>query len=339
MALYNGMYRSQNLIFKIFCSCHLSKIIKNVHNSNSQQTEIDAIDIFTTELLKKKSYKWQTIQIKKKLHENKKLVPTSNVNKTIDTDTCMNNYEYDKEKLSELIDESIELHNFKKAMFLTKQCIENKICPSAEVVQKILSYCAQSGDKETIIMLQKFVQELEPEIYTMNAKFLHYLAEAAWVRGNICESVKLFDEVYTNYTYLRRKTRLMIKYLITNVMTERSEASLVILIRFAEKLANEFADYFPLSCVWQACFLSEWYSDQCKAAEILDKHEGLYSHIENKIPYVVNSALKNHQPEAVHRLFEILLKYKMKTHYTFVLHALFNYKCEYYIHLFIFIVY
>lgn len=52
----------------------------------------------------------------------------------------------------------------------------------------------------------------------------------------------------------------MLKNLIENVLCNKSEAGLINIIQFSERLIEEYNDYYPLGCIWQICFLSPWFT-------------------------------------------------------------------------------
>lgn len=181
---------------------------------------------------------------------------------------------------------------------ITAQFLEYKICPTGIALQNVLTFYALKGDRDMIKRLQIFAEEHNKEEFISNAKFLHYLAEAFWFKGNICDSLQLFQEVFDDYVFLRRKLKLMLKYMIINVISSKSEATLVLIINFTEQIAEKYDDYFLLSCVWQVCFLSEWYSDQCHAVQLLEDNKKLSTNIANRINFIVNSSIKMHQVES-----------------------------------------
>lgn len=142
------------------------------------------------------------------------------------------------------------------------------------------------------------------------------------------KSISIFEEVYHDNPFLRRKIRLILRYLILEAVSNRSEAVLVNLITFTERLAKAYKDYYVMACLWQACFLSEWFSDQQVAFDLLEKNYVLCKTIQAHIPHVVNISLKHHKTEPVYRLLEVLLKHEMKLQSSIVLVVLFDYRCK-----------
>lgn len=330
--------KRNNLSFRNLLSPLTANIfIKTVHNTDSNRiqnecsTDTDVLDSFTTQLLQKKTDKWWNLRIKKKIVTSQySVVNSTDINfKKSKTDSVVDICSFDTKDLNELIIENAQQVNSELINKITTQFLEYKICPTGSALRNVLSFYAVKGDREMIKRLQIFVEEHNKNEFLLNAKFLHYLAEAIWFKGNISDSLQLFQEVFDDYVFLRRKLKLMLKYMIINVISSKSEATLVLIINFAQQIAEKYDDYFLLSCVWQVCFLSEWYADQCRATQLLEDNEKLSFHIVNRIHFIVNTSIKIHQVETVHRLLELLLKYNMKSYIAFVLQSLFNYRCKF----------
>lgn len=318
MALVNLLNKSNRLAV-IVCSRSIYKYF----SGKSISLEIDALDEFTDQLVQRKSDKWEMLKQQKIVMkdnfynlENCDVIPLDEGSISID-------------ELNVLFKTAFEEFNQKQIMCLVNYCLQFKICPSFSVFIQILSFFSQNGDKESILKLQGLSKEVQPDATKANSNFQHYLAEATWIRGDISKALILYEDVYRSNIFLRRRVRLMLKYLIIDIISNRSEAALVNLTDFCERLSREYRDFFPLSCVWQMCFLSSWYSDNCLALQLLERNNELCKAVLNRISFVVANALKLHQTEPVYRLLEILLKNNLKQQYSVVLSALFNYRCRY----------
>ncbi|CAH1100541.1 unnamed protein product [Psylliodes chrysocephalus] len=289
---------------------------KNNFHDRMLTMEEDSLDEFTTQLLQKKIEKWSA----------RKTVPKISVDiKQVD-DPTHNISDLGIDKINNLFHEAIEYNDNSQILELIEQCISIKVCPSTSNILYTLTVCSQSGNIISIRNIEKLCRQQCPEVLAMNSNFRHFVAEAIWVKGNTNEALILFREVYKENTFLRRKIRLMLKNLIVGVVANRSEVILHNTMKFAEELAKEYKDFYPLACIWQTCFLSEWFTDQCLALDLLNKYNELFKAVVHRIPYVVAVSLHNHQAEVVYRLLEILLKFEMKSQYVGVLLALLDYQ-------------
>ncbi|XP_017787114.1 PREDICTED: uncharacterized protein LOC108569879 [Nicrophorus vespilloides] len=178
-----------------------------------------------------------------------------------------------------------------------------------------------------VYAIQKLVQRNNDYISLINGNFDHYVAESLWLNEEILKALPIFETVYRKHNHLRRKIRLTFKYLIFDV-TNRSEAILVNIIKFSEHIMEDFKDDYMMSCIWQVCFISEWYTDQKLALDLLEKHANLSHSIISHIPTIVQISLRNHQVDVVQRLLEVLMQFQIESQYCYVLMALFNYKLQ-----------
>jgi hypothetical protein len=120
----------------------------------------------------------------------------------------------------------------------------------------------------------------------------------------------------------------MTKFLFGECISNRSEASLVLITNFAKKFAKEYGDYYFLSVLWQFCFLSEWFCDQRVANELLEQYQELRAVIMDRIKVTAVIALRQEEFEVVQRLLEVSLRYEMRHNYTYILREFFDLKCK-----------
>lgn len=292
-------------------------------DKNTSFVDEDVMDDFITQLTQRRCNDWNYTH---KKFANKELLPK--LNKDYKVPVNVNLKGADIEQVNGLLESALQNEDYETMVAIVNECIKWEKCPSLSNLMKVLSTLAQNGERNIIVKLQVLYEKAQPKVLNANADFHLYLAEAMWIKGNINKALNLFANVYKSHIFLRRRIKLILKYLILDVVTNRSEGVLINLIDFCEILVKEYEDYYPLGCVWQSCFLSEWYTDQCISMELLERNEGLCKAVINRIPYVVTIALRTHQTDVVHRLLEILLKYDLKLESSVVLTALFNYRCK-----------
>ncbi|XP_065167070.1 uncharacterized protein [Atheta coriaria] len=306
----------QTLLKKAFKICSIYHRLSSDKVLTLEVNKFDVIDNFTSDLIHQKSLKWEGIKLRKNHATTCSLVQPKTLEIALNN---MSQSAIDKQFLL-LIQDGSE-HNIEEFI---KRCQRSLVCPTFTNVLTLLDANSRNANINIILELKKLFKE-DNDYYKTNAYFDHYLAEAYWINGEIVKAVQILEDVYEKNAHLRRRLRLMLKYLITDVTTH-SEAILVSIIKFGEKLYNSYKDPFALICVWQACFISEWYSDQTLALQLLEKNKGLCEAVVGTLPYVVTASLKNHQVEVVYRLLELLIKYEMKTQYSAILVSIFNYK-------------
>lgn len=310
MALYCTFGRTQKAL--LLPSYILIKSVhKNVENRNVV-LETNTLDNFTTQLLQKQSSKWEKIQAKSKefskYQENvTRPFARRNMEKNVWTDVI------DKKDIRNILD------------FL-RFCVENNTAPPKEVISPLTQCLAEGGKSEAIIQIKGLCEVYYPELLRLNANFDIYLAEALWNQGDLKKSLILFADLYEKSNTFQTQIKSILKYLFLNVIKSRGEAALLIIIKFCEDLHKRHKDLFLLCVVWQMCFLSEWFSDQNIAFELMEKNEVLRKVVLLRVPFLVVSALNNNQIDVVYRLLQFLIEHDLKTEYSSVLQSLFDYK-------------
>lgn len=98
---------------------------------------------------------------------------------------------------------------------------------------------------------------------------------------------------------------------------------------FTEDLATNYNEYLPLEYLWQTCILSEWFSDQTTALQMIEDNPKLRKYLSEKYKHIVSVALKTNKSDVVQRLFELFLKYKMTENYISTLRQLFDHHCKF----------
>lgn len=320
MALINTYktYRLSNYLLSIL---KRSSTITSIRNK-AMVVDFDVLDDFTTQLMQKKANKWESIKIRKQL-------PITRQANLINTEVLKDSLiDTNIQELNGIFEKYLDANDQYKLFELIQTCIDKKISPSDIILTNILSMFAQTSNSDGIHKLHELCSVVNPEFLKLNSNFKHYLAETVWLKGNISKAIEMFEDTYKENHYLRRRIRLMLKYLLYEAVSKRSEAVLVNLVHFTERLAKNYNDYYLMKCLWQVCFLSEWFSDQEIAFDLLEKNSNLRRAVINQIPCVVSISLKYHKIDAVYRLLEILLKYEMKLQSSIILVALFDYRCK-----------
>lgn len=279
---------------------------------NKVDNEINPLDTFTTQLMQEKLVKWNKYASKNNdinIHFNK-------IKNLITPNNSELQCEYQQEVKTD------------QYVALIKDDLKNEFFPGNKIIS-IVKLCAQKGDKSQIIQIQTLCKEKHSKFLETHSHFKHYIAEAIWMGGNITESFTLFEEVYASNPTLRKKIRLILKNLIESTIHNRSEAVLINLTSFAKEFSTKYNDFFFLSCIWQVCIQSEWFSDQNYALDLFENDLGLRETVISKLQYIVVISLYNHKIDLVYKIFEILLKNDMKDLYSGVLLALLNYQSKY----------
>lgn len=291
MALYRHL-TANTKIGRILCTA----FILTRHNSN-----VDVLDVFTTELLDRKSRKWEQLKKCSKAPLTRVEINFANI-RVEELDA----------KFNCLLDDC----NSDQIVVFVKECLKWQVFPSKATMSNIFETLAQNGDVDLLEKLGVVYENCE-----------HYVAEAKLNKGQINEGLEIIEFVYTKNPYLRRKLVAIVYTAMYKLSSKYSEAVLINVKEFALKMLKQHKDERFAVCVWRNCILSDWFSDQQMAVELFETNEELRDAILQQIPLIVNIALRNHKTSNVYQLFEMLLKHEKAyvSYLPYIMLPLFNY--------------
>ncbi|XP_044746800.1 uncharacterized protein LOC123308274 [Coccinella septempunctata] len=297
---------------------HLQKNLKQSTPSESSSTVDleDAIDNFTTELLQKKKYAWDMRNEKMKAI---KLPPkNNNFNSSLDVGKMS------KEQLDEIFNSALVECNDTAIVELLRECSRTKTCPSQDLILQLLSVCAQNGEVDLINDLEKLCKYGDVRLPS-NFNFDVYIAQAIWEKGLVIKGLDMFQELYMINPFLRRYIRITLRRLISKEVKNNSEAVLLYMLKVAKNIINRHKDYFFLACIWESCYMSELYSDQKLALNLLYEDRRLIEVITNRLPFLLITTLRSHRTEPVYKLLECFHVMNMKEQCSIVAMAFLDY--------------
>ncbi|XP_063241108.1 uncharacterized protein LOC134541528 [Bacillus rossius redtenbacheri] len=321
-------FKFVNVIFLTECSLAQSK------NKTFSSAVSDSIDVFAEKLVQDKVKKWQYYKLQRNIQMP--LCRNTNLNCGTQDHLCMSDemlnvdslVNSDQETCKRFILTALKDGRHRSVIELLQVLCDRKRALPSECLLEAVSSFSRLGLIEGVKAVQMLCKETNVYEYTIQGGYNHYAAEATWTCGNIQEALSIFITVYEHNCNLRKKIRSMAKFLVKDVLSKQGEAALVLVTRFALTLASEHQDYHVLMVLWQCCFLSNWFADQRLAATLLNKHPELQSKVEEGALEMAFISLKRNHVEVVHRLLEVLLLHEMRTAYSQVLKALFDYKYD-----------
>ncbi|XP_026763218.1 uncharacterized protein LOC113521764 [Galleria mellonella] len=231
------------------------------------------------------------------------------------------------EELDKVVLQLLSKNKDKHIEYLVLDCINNRKFIGGPTLKKLYRHYSLAGKPDIVMILQKYCSKVDPYINKRNGGFQHYLAKAQCFKGNSEKGLAILMDAYKNNEYLRTFYRSIFKELIHDSVLNRSEASLVIFKRYVLEVSKIWDDHYPLVCFWHICWSSTWFSDQMLSNDLLECSEMLQKIVQDKATAFTISILKQeYNEDAVMRLLQTLLKYKMMSEYVKVLQILFNYK-------------
>ncbi|XP_045452480.1 uncharacterized protein LOC123661571 [Melitaea cinxia] len=230
------------------------------------------------------------------------------------------------EEIENTLQEFLSKNKDKQIIKIVNDCLDKRKHIKDDVLKQMFRHYSLLGKVDAVELLRKYCQTLNPGLYIRNGEFLHYLAKAQCMKGNSEKGLSVLKEAYTKYKGLRGFYRRIFSELIYDSIQNRSEASIVIFKKYVLEFSQIWNDHYPLVCFWHICWSSSWFSDQTISYDLLDTCKVLQDLVKDKATTFSINILREYNEDAVIRLLQILLKYKMMEEYANVLQILFSYK-------------
>ncbi|XP_031328322.1 uncharacterized protein LOC116159482 [Photinus pyralis] len=278
----------------------------------------DALENFTTQLMQRKVNKWESGRMKQNLRSSPLSIKFA----------TKQSVAIDVTAVDGVLRDALEVDDKDCITSALDECMKFRVLPDMANLLQAFSFFAHAGDKAMVLKLIELSKLLNEDTLVQYSYFKHYLAEATWAKGNVSEAILLFEEVYAKNLYLRRRIRSMLNSLVSDSIRGRSEAVLLLILSFAKRLGEIYKDFYPLACIWRCCILSEWFTDQSIALELLEHNEDLRKIVTKHVPIIVYVALREHQLDLVYRILEVLLRCESKAHYATIIEMLFDYRVK-----------
>nr|XP_026494418.1 uncharacterized protein LOC113399482 [Vanessa tameamea] len=214
----------------------------------------------------------------------------------------------------------------KQLIEIMKDCLNMRKLLHDNLLKQLFRHYSLTGKLDVVEFLQIYCRTLNPDLYKRNGEFLHYVAKAQCMKGNSDKGLSVLKQAYTKYEGLRNFYRIIFRELIYDSVQNRSEASNVIFRKYVLEFSDTWNDNYPLICFWHICWSSSWFSDQMASENLLESSKVLQDIVKEKATILSINILREYNEDAVIRLLQSLLKYKMMDEYANVLQILFSYK-------------
>uniref|UniRef100_K9IP78 Leucine-rich PPR motif-containing protein, mitochondrial n=1 Tax=Desmodus rotundus TaxID=9430 RepID=K9IP78_DESRO len=135
----------------------------------------------------------------------------------------------------------------KEALTTLKTALDLKQTPSRMAVTRLIQACALKGDLEGIQAIQKMVNGLEEAIGLSHMVFINNIALAQIKNNNIDAAIENIENMLTSGNQAVEAQYFGLAYLFRKVIEEQLEPALEKISIMAERLANQFAVYKPVT--------------------------------------------------------------------------------------------
>lgn len=308
--------------FKVnrFLSSAANSSILNIYGVLHKSDTIDAIDVFTSNLIKTKHNKWDKFKSADKCNTTTRVteeIPNHPKNINILTINQINN----------IVKKLKQQKNFKELSLLINQCTESNKLIGSNSIALITNEVTSNHNEPHINSLLQYFTILEDQLI-LDAKYYYIIIEFYWDKGYYKKCLDLLTELYQKHNGFDKVCTNFIRYTIIDKIDEKSEAILIFVIKFCETIADKHNDFNVMALIWFKCMKSDQFIDHKFALQLFEKHSMLRNLVLKNINSVSSSLLYVHNIDAIYRLIEILLKHDLKHECDPVLISLFEYHCE-----------
>ncbi|XP_068927709.1 leucine-rich PPR motif-containing protein, mitochondrial isoform X2 [Petaurus breviceps papuanus] len=174
----------------------------------------------------------------------------------------------------------------KDALTTLKTALDSHQAPSPLAVTRLVQAFALKGDKENIQVIEKMVHDLQDSVRLSRMLFINNNALAEIKNNNTDAAVEYLESLFTSGPLGTEKQQSSIAYLFRKVIEEQLEPATEKLSIMAERLANQFAIYRPVTDM----FLEYIHSGRVDDARALLQRCGA---IAEQTPILLGFFLKN----------------------------------------------
>ncbi|KAL1452693.1 hypothetical protein WDU94_006897 [Cyamophila willieti] len=206
--------------------------------------------------------------------------------------------------------------------------------PPIKLLDNLAYYFIQRNDLEGLQLIIN-VHKLDYADFVKNGEFNHYLIDYYRNTNQIDKSFEIINNYYKSKNNLHFLMKLSIKKLISSVVLNHSEATLVRLINHVKSFSSMYNEHYPILILWKSLFSSEWHSDQTEARALFLAHPSLQVYVSIICVNFSVELLNEKKVQAVETLLEWFLELKnkeggedkFKKQCKLLLRSLFDYQC------------
>ncbi|XP_008473373.1 uncharacterized protein LOC103510478 isoform X2 [Diaphorina citri] len=216
--------------------------------------------------------------------------------------------------------------------YLDRQDVPTK--PPIKLLDTLAYYFIQSNDLEGLQLIIN-VHKLDYKDFVQKGEYKHYLIDYYSTLNQLDKSFDIINNYFKANNQVHYMIKLSIKKLITSVVCNRSEATLVNLIKHVKTFSTNTKDYYPLLILWKNLYMSEWHSDHMEAKDLFLLYPPLQVYVSIICVHISIELLNKKKVQAVEGLLEYFLdiknrsgpEEKYKKQCVLLLRLLFDYQC------------
>lgn len=302
-----------------------------------KSTKFDVLDTFTVDLL-------QRIKIDRQPQkESMRLTPNRDKESLIKKITMhkanrMQPFEHsmDIRKLSVVemncyVSMTIDTDDRRTFNGIVEQIHRFKILPSNACVVRSLRYlCDDTNDSMIqIIRLIDVCREKNLQFYATDMEFAPFLAQYLWTANQFDAALSVLKQTHgTDNVAVKTIVQQNFRRILMDAIASRGDAALQKIEMMALQVFRTQGDPILMMIVFNECFLSSWFSDRTIASKLFRQYEPLRTMFRKDIGQYTFDRLQQHDVDAVQRLIELCLEFKLMKECQICLTLLFDYQCK-----------
>lgn len=311
---------------------------------NRKSTNVDVLDVFTTQILEKKNSTTAKVAKRKETtetpHSDRSNFWKEIVSKTqamIDSTKVLIVDDWNQTDIDDYLIVSMDCGDRKTFNELIEQILISKRLPSEAVILRVLCHLCDDSDHSmsTVSRLIDVCQEMNLAFYANNMEFAPFLSQYLWKLEHFDDALNTLNSIY-NTTNKVSKSLILRNYrqIIYDCVKNHDEIVRDKVIANAAQINEKHKDTTLLNYVWRDCFFSVLFRNQQKANELFAIHDEIRQAISKDIGWIALNLLQQHNVDAMHRLIEQCLAANMKREVGICLTSLFDYHCKHKINAF-----
>lgn len=211
--------------------------------AHRKSTNVDALDIFTTHILSKKSSTPNKMPTESLDTERKLLKQATTSEILFDTKVLVNIDNWNQSEIDNYLNVSINCGDRKTFDEIIEQMLKLKRLPSEAVILQVLCHLCDAHDNSmlTISRLIDLCQDINVAFYAKNVEFAPFLSQYLWKLERYDDAMNTLNAIY-NTTNKISKSLILRNYrqIVYDAVKNQDECVLNKLIQNAIQLNNKF---------------------------------------------------------------------------------------------------
>lgn len=304
-----------------------------------KSSNTDALDLFTTELLRKleDDRKLQLESTPKGMEVDEEKVTlmrklkTHRSDRSLPFEHSMDIRELSAGEVDGYVTVTIDADDRRTFNGIAEQFHQFRMLPRNDLVVRSLQYmCDDTNDAMApTIRLIDVCREKNLHFYATDMKFAPFLAQYLWRADQFDAALSVLRQTYaTDNAAIKGIVLQNFQCLLRDAIANREEGALEKIETFATEIFQRRHDLRLMQYVFNDCFLSTWFRDRTIAVQLFRLWEPLRTSFCMNADRFVYERLQQHDVDAVQRLIELCLQFKLTNECRVCLFMLFDYQCK-----------